>query len=401
MFHKRPSRDLSNPARSLSELAARIPEVAAPKLTVAELEVFSIRVNRRGNWTILRLQTDGGISGLGEASQSDFQDAETLLYLKQFSQLLRGRSIFDVEWFRGVAHEIARTRIGAAVAASALEQCLWDIQGKAFSVPVYELFGGRIHHKIPVYANINRSTEARTPDGFSQMADKAVRAGFNAVKLAPFDEMPMGLTDRAKVEYFMRHGIRCAQSVRQTIGAHRDLMVDVHSRFNLADGLELAHRFGPLDLYWLEEVTPPEPIENLAAINKAATMPTAGGEHINGVAGFYPYIEARAVDIVMPDVKVCGGMLELKKISAIAEGAGLATSPHGPASPVGNACAAQVIATVPNFNTLEFSYGEVPWRAELIDPPEEVEQGALVVSARPGLGITLNEKIAAKYASSP
>src|SRR6185437_12034665 len=83
--------DFSKPARSLSDIAARTPEVAAPNLTVAELEVFSIRVNRRGNWTILRLQTDGGVSGLGEASQSDFQDAETLLYLKQFSQLLRGR----------------------------------------------------------------------------------------------------------------------------------------------------------------------------------------------------------------------------------------------------------------------------------------------------------------------
>src|SRR5262249_7519968 len=125
---------------------------------------------------------------------------------------------------------------------------------------------------------------------------------------------------------------------------------------------------------------------------------TAGGENIQGVAGFYPYIRAEAVDIVMPDVKICGGMLELKKIAALAEGAGLATSPHGPASPIGNLAAAHVVATIPNCNILEVSYGEVPWRAELIDPPEQIDKSALVLSERPGFGVRLNEKTAAKYA---
>ncbi|HEY1253663.1 MAG TPA: enolase C-terminal domain-like protein [Terracidiphilus sp.] len=129
-------------------------------------------------------------------------------------------------------------------------------------------------------------------------------------------------------------------------------------------------------------------------------MTTAGGESIHGVAGFYPYIKAEAVDVVMPDVKVCGGMLELKKIAALAEGAGLIASPHGPASPVGNVTAAHVIATIPNFNILEFSFGEVPWRAELINPPEQVTNSSLALSRRPGLGIEINEKIAAQYAVS-
>jgi galactonate dehydratase len=127
-------------------------------------------------------------------------------------------------------------------------------------------------------------------------------------------------------------------------------------------------------------------------------MPTAGGENIHGVTGFYPYIRAEAVDIVMPDVKYCGGILELKKIAALAEGAGLQASPHGPASPVGNMAAAHAIAGAPNFNILEFSYGEVPWRAELVDPPEDTTGGALALSDRPGLGLKLNEKTAARYA---
>ncbi len=373
-------------------------QTSLPKLTVQGLEVFQVKVNRRGNWTIARLNSSGGISGLGDASQSG-KDDQTLLYLKQFSDLLKGRSIFDVEWLRKVtAPVIVQNGRPAAVAASALEQCLWDIQGSAFSVPAYDLFGGRIQDRIRIYANINRSTEERTPDGFAHMAEKALAASFDAVKLAPFDEMPRGLTDKQAIEHFMQRGIDCAQAVRQTIGPQRDLLIDGHSHFTRDDGLELARRFEPLHLFWLEEVTPAEPVENLAAINKAETMPTAGGESIHGVTGFYPYIKAEAVDIVMPDVKVCGGMLEMKKIAALAEGAGLIASPHGPASPVGNVTAAHVIATIPNFNILEFSYGEVPWRAELVDPPEQIVDSALVLSKRPGLGIKLNEKTAAKYA---
>jgi galactonate dehydratase len=376
------------------------PQRNLPQLTIAALEVFRVKVNHRGNWTIARLQTSGGISGLGDASQSG-KDDQTLIYLKQFSSLLQGRSIFDVEWLRQVtAPTIAQNGAAAAAAQSALEQCLWDIQGKAFSVPVYDLFGGRIHERIRIYANINRSTEDRTPEGFSRMAEKAVASSFDAVKLAPFDEMPRGLTDQLQIEHYSQSGVSCAQAVRQTIGPKRDLLIDAHSHFNLADGLELARRLEPLNLFWLEEVTPAKPIEDLAAINKAAAMPTAGGESIHGVKGFYSSIKAEAVDVAMPDVKVCGGMLELKKIAALAEGAGLWVSPHGPASPVGNITAAHVIATVPNFNILEFSYGEVPWRAELINPPEQVQDSALVLSNRPGLGVTLNEKTAAKYVVS-
>ncbi len=370
------------------------------KLTVDTLEVFHVKVNHRGNWIIARLKTAGGITGIGDATQSS-KDDQTLAYLKQFSDLLRGRSIFDIEWFRKATDPIvAQHGANAAVAASSLEQALWDIRGKVFGVPTYELFGGRIHDRIRLYGNINRSTVDRTPEGFARMAEKAIAASFDAIKLAPFDDMPHKVTDPAKIEEYSRFGIDCATAVRKVIGDQRDLLIDVHSRFDLKNGLELTRRFEPLNLFWLEEVTESKPITDLAAINKAAKMPTAGGESQHGVAGFYPYIKAEAVDIIMPDVKVCGGMLELKKIAAIAEGAGLFTAPHGPASPVGNVTAAHVIATTPNFNILEFSYGEVPWRAELISPAEEIVNGALPLSNRPGLGITINEKTAAKYAVS-
>src|SRR5207237_7672090 len=118
---------------------------------------------------------------------------------------LNGRGIFEIEWLRqAAASAIAEHGVSAAVALSGLEQCLWDIQGKVFGVPVYELLGGRLRDRIRNYANINRSTEERTPAGFAAMAGKAVAAGFDAVKLAPFDGMPPRLTDAVKLEEFTK-----------------------------------------------------------------------------------------------------------------------------------------------------------------------------------------------------
>jgi galactonate dehydratase len=377
-----------------------------PAQTIESLEVVRVKVNRRGNWIIPRLKTNGGLTGLGDASQS-FSEPQCLAFLKQYGEMLRGRSIYDVGWFRGATAPIRAQNGGhfgrtpAAMAASALEQAMWDIQGKALGLPCYDLFGGRIQQRIRVYANINRSTDDRTPAGFAANAQRAVDAGFDAIKLAPFDDMPRNLSGQAEIDHYKQIGIDCARAVRDVIGPGRDLLVDAHSHFDLANGLNLAHGVEPLGLYWLEEVCPPQPVTNLAEINRAAKMKTAGGEGIHGVTGFYPYIKADAVDIVMPDVKVTGGMLELKKIAALAEGAGKMTSPHGPASPIGNAAAAHVMATVPNFEIFEFSFGEVPWRSELVDPPEQVIKSSLVLSDRPGLGYAINQNVADKYAEMP
>ncbi len=393
-------RDLLKGAAATAGLALPGAGIArgVPRPTVTGLETFYVKVNRRGNWLIPRLQTSAGVTGIGDASQSG-DDAATLRFLRQFFEALKGRSIYDVESFRAAVRPLVDANgRPATVAASALEHCLWDIHGQVLSLPAYELFGGRVQPRIRNYANINRSTDPRTPDGFARMAERAVAAGFDAVKLAPFDDMPRGLTDATRIEQFTQRGLACVAAVRRAIGPKRDLLVDAHSHFNVERGLQLAKRLEPLNLFWLEEVTPARPLEDLATINRLARMPTAGGESIRGVEGFYPYITAGAVDIVMPDVRVCGGMLELLKIAALAEGARLRVAPHGPASPVGNAAAAQVCAAMPNFLILEFSYGEVPWRAELVDPPETIVDSALPISDRPGLGIRLNETTAARYA---
>jgi galactonate dehydratase len=375
---------------------------AAPRASrdaiVTDLDIFQVRVNKRGNWVIIRLRTQSGLTGIGEASHGG-NDARTIDYLKQLAGLLRGRSIFDVEWFRGqAAKQVAQSGGLARSAASALEQCLWDLIGKVTGQPVHHLLGGALYARIDLYANINRSADPRTPDGFAAMARRAVDAGFDAIKLAPFDEMPKAPSDAADIGSGLAHGLACAQAVRDAIGPARQLMIDVHSRLTVKQGLAALPRFAPLDLYWLEEVTAEEGFADLATINRAARMTTAGGEALYGIEAFYRYAQSGAVDIVMPDVKLCGGILELKKISVIAEAAGLKVSPHGPAGPVGTIAAAHVMVTVPNFTKLEFAFGEVPWRAELLEPAEDVSGGALTLSSRPGFGVELNDRALAKYA---
>jgi galactonate dehydratase len=378
--------------------AALRPALAADRrlaeITVSGLEIFRVRVNRLGNWVIARVQTSAGLSGLGDASHSGGEDP-SVGKLSEYAGWMTGRSIYDIEWLRRRVHpEVATQGRAASCALSAIEQALYDVQGQAAGLPAYQLFGGKLRDAVRNYANINRSTEQREPAAFAKMAASAAAAGFDAIKLAPFDGMPAN-GSAAEIEAHTRLGVDCARAVREVLGPRGDLLIDAHSHFDRARGMDLLQRMEPLHLFWLEEVT--RPLADLAAIHRAAAMPTAGGESLFALRENLEYIEARAVDILMPDVKYSGGMLEMKKVAAMAEGAGMPVAPHGPASPVGNVAAAQVCAGLPNFLILEFSHGETDWRAELIDPPERLDKGMLAVSGRPGFGIRLNEKVAARY----
>lgn len=365
--------------------------LAAARQTVTQLEVFRVRVNRRGNWILVRLRTKEGLAGIGEASHGG-NDERTIQALHGFYQRLEGRSAADIVAFlRGVRAEAKQQGRNAVCAMSALEMCLWDIAGQAAGIPCHQFFGGKLNAALRNYANINRCTEERTPAGFAASARRAVEAGYDAIKLAPFDGMPKGGD-----EAFTQKGLACLRAVREVIGPRCDLLVDGHHHFSLPRGLQLLEEVEPLRLFWMEELTVDK---DLPAIDKAAKMPTAGGENVFGVEGFGPYLSAGSVDIAMPDVKYCGGMLELRNIAALAEGFGCPVSPHGPASPVGNFAASHVCAAMPNFLILELGFGEVPWRAEVVDPPEEIRAGSLSLTDRPGLGIRLNDAILKKYAA--
>src|ERR1041384_5313840 len=156
MFPKRRSVLQSLPCLPFAAVAA---DTRSPKVAVSGLEIFRVHVNRRGDWVIARLRTSAGVTGIGDASHSG-NDAAMVQFMRQLFEAVKGRSIYDVEHLRGVGmKEAQRGRLPAAVAMSALEQCLWDIRGKVAGQPVYELLGGRVQPRIRLYANINRSTD--------------------------------------------------------------------------------------------------------------------------------------------------------------------------------------------------------------------------------------------------
>jgi galactonate dehydratase len=364
---------------------------------IAKLEIFRVRVNRRGGWLLARITTDRGVSGLGDASHGGRDQVVRGLMMKYF-ETLRGGSPWQVESYKQkLLPDVLRSGRTAAVASSALEQCLWDICGKVAGQPVHRLLGGALHDRIRCYANINRSTFNREPEGFAETAKAAAAAGFGMIKMASFDGMPRTGTAEAIAAHTDR-GVRAIEAVRRVVGPMAEILVDGHSNFNLDRGKEVMRRLEPVKLSWLEELVPGAAA--LAEINRDAPMPTAGGESLFGVLQFYRYLTAGAVDIAMPDVKYCGGVTELKKIAAIAEGAGLQVSPHGPASPVGHAVGVHLCATIPNLHSLEYSFGETSWREQLVTPPEKLENGYTRVPDRPGWGLELNMETVREQAAS-
>ena len=312
--------------------------------------------------------------------------------LLEFFEPLRGRSPFDVEWFRQNAMAKASGLV-AHTACSALEQAMWDICGKLLDVPVYALMGGKVRDSLPVYANINRATARRTPEGFAASAKRAVADGFRAVKLAPFD----GFNEQPNKDAFVDQGIAALFAVREAVGPAVEVMVDCHSFFTVALATQVARRLEAVKLAWYEEPVPPEQTADTVAIRGAISQQMAGGEILFGVAGFAPLCRDRAVHVIMPDVKHCGGLLEMGRIAAMAELYGVTVAPHNPSGPVATMATIQCCAGMKNFRVLELQWGEVPWRGDLVSPQETFTAGRIAVSDVAGIGVRLNDALAAKH----
>jgi len=242
-----------------------------------------------------------------------------------------------------------------------------------------------------VYANINRATTVRTPAGFAETAKAAVTDGFGAVKGAPFDGFPPAGSSPAAIEAALENGIACVAAMREAVGPNVEVMVDCHSFFDVAMAERVARRLEPLNLAWYEEPVAPERIEETREIRRRIKQPMAAGEILYGVAGFATLSRNRVVNVIMPDVKHCGGLLELTRIAAAAEQDGVLVAPHNPSGPVSTAANVQVCAVLRNFRLLEFQWGEVGWRSDVVTPVEFFDRGTLRVPSRPGFGIDLNE----------
>lgn len=357
---------------------------------VTGIEISVVAVTNRTNWIIVQLTGSNGLKGLGEGSLG--RSAE-LRELSEFYKLIEGESAFNIHKYRQRGREIARNgNRPVATAFSAIEQALWDLTSKSLNIPFYDLVGGRLHSDLTVYANINRATTNRNPEGFADSAELAVADGFKALKAAPFDGFPSLNSSPIEVSAAKDLGIACVYAMRERVGQDVAIKIDAHSFFNTQMSIDVARELEAANLSWYEEPVPPTQTENTRIIRESISQTLAGGEFLFGVEGFKPLCEQNAVDIIMPDIKHCGGMWEAIKIASLAEAYEIKVSPHNPSGPISTAASIALCAAIPNFDILEFQWGERSWRSKLIEPNEIFFEGAITVSNEPGYGITLNEQ---------
>ena len=347
-----------------------------------------------GGWLFVQVETDDGLVGLGEASQGGNDLVEACVE-KRLKPYLIGKDPRGIEPLTaGMLTLVGRDGRGAATAMSGVEQALWDIWGQSLGQPIWALLGGRHRNRIVLYANTNRRTYDRTPAGFAESARLAVADGIRAVKCAPFDGVDLRYPDREANRRGIALGVARVAAIREAVGPEVRVMVDCHSRFDVPTAIAVARELAPLKLDWMEEPVIDSDLDGLERIREHAEMPIAGAESLIGRGGFWETLRRRVLDVIMPDVKHCGGILEMRKIAALAETARVSVSPHNPSGPVSTLASVHLCAAIPNFLALEYPWGEVSWRDELLTPNEVIEGGSIAVPDRPGLGFALNMDVA-------
>jgi galactonate dehydratase len=350
----------------------------------------------RTNFVFLKLTTDEGIEGVGEATL-EWKTNAIVATLGELERFILGKDPFQVEHLIETMHRDSYWRTGALFrsALGAMEAALLDIKGKALGVPVFELLGGKHRDRLRCYAN-HWFHGATTPEDYAKNAKAAVKRGFHALKWDPFGSAYLEM-DRAE----RRVTIEIVEAVRDAVGPDVDLMLDVHGRLNVPTAAAMCRELERFDLAWIEEPTPPESIDALADVRAASRVPIAAGERLFEPQRFAELIEKRAADILQPDVCHLGGMFATKLVAGMAHTRFLPIAPHNPTGPVMNAMTMHFAAAIPNFSIFETVSVDVPWRKELVRENLDFDGGDLRVPTAPGLGVELIEENFEKYPYRP
>jgi D-galactarolactone cycloisomerase len=344
----------------------------------ADGQVFSrsgVRSSRSA--TLIRIDTDEGISGLGSASGNG--ELIEAIVGKVLKPLLLGMdptdidAIWDKAYVRG-GHKEFGTRGVGVVALSGVDIALWDILGKARGVPLYQLLGGKCRDKVPVYAT------ALYPEEPSKVAKRArafAEQGFHGVKI--------------KVGFDLEQDIRIVRAVRAELGRDFVVMTDANQGYNVDVALKASDAFADCGAFWLEEPLFIEDIEGHAVLREKGRTPVAVGENLNMLYGFENFIVRGAVDFIQPDVARAGGISEIKKISALAAKHKVPVSFHTWGDGVALAASVHLSAAIENCIVMELDYTYNPLREELLREPFKVKDGFLLPPEKPGLGIELDQ----------
>ena len=350
---------------------------------------------------LVELLTDEGLTGVGEAAVAYGVGGTAAAGMVKdlVEAMVLGRDPFRIEelWSEMYDHTFWAKGGGTIVFAgiSAIEQALWDIKGKALSVPVYEMLGGRMREEVRVYAN-GWSYKCLTPDDYARAAERPITDGYTALKCYPL-AVPNNnggirhVARRSVDRAFADLAVKKIKAVRDAFGPEVDIMADLSGGLTTDEAIRLCRRLEELQLLFVEEPVDPFDIGALKKFSDQVAIPVALGERIYTRYGFRPIVESHAADVLQPDIGNTGGIMESKKVAAMAETYNMRIQFHVCASPVSTAAALQLDACIPNFMIQEL----YPYRSaehfQLVDyaPERDVKHGSMAIPDRPGLGINL------------
>lgn len=376
-------------------LAQPMALAARPGLKITAIQPTLVGIGSR-NLCFVKVLTDQGIHGWGEA-YSVGPDEATVATIRDFGEWIKGKDPRDVEYLWATMYNFTRFPGGAVInaAISGIEHALWDIAGKAAGVPVYRLLGGRCRDKVRVY----QSAGGATPQELGESAKKLVaRYGYTAIKMAPHPPRSHGLPYNAVT----RAAGQRAEAARLAVGPDIDLAFDAHATlFEPARAAQMAEVLKPVRPMFLEEPIRMENVDALATLKDRMQIPLATGECLYTKYDFRQVLAKQAADIVQPDICLAGGILELKKIAAMAEAHYVVVAPHNPMGPLATMVNVHFAASTPNFLILEYHPDDAAPRKDLIKDPIMVKDGYLPIPDRPGWGYEVNEEAFRHYPAKP
>lgn len=364
-------------------------------MKVTAIETYVCHVYRT-NWVFVRVMTDSGIYGVGEATL-EMRELAVEAACKELERYLVGRDPHRIEEFWSEMYRDAYWRGGPVLmsALSAVDMALWDIKGKDLGVPVYQLLGGKVRDEIPCYAN-GWFAPAKTPSEFAEKARIAVDAGFQGLKWDPFGTAFMTIDKKLFIQ-----AIECVEAVVDAVGDRADILIEGHGRFNVQTAVRIGRALERFDILLFEEPIPPDNKDGIAEVKRRVRVPVSGGERLYSRYDFKDYLSRECVDLIQPDVSHAGGISELKKIMAMAEAYHTSVCPHNPSGPVANAATLQLAACCPNFYLLETMSSDVAHRKDVCKENVSFINGMMQIPDLPGLGVDIVPEEIAKHPYQP
>lgn len=364
-------------------------------MKVTDIKTFAVDCFRT-NWVFVKVYTDEGVDGVGEATL-EYKEKALMGAVEHIREYLIGKNPLNIEAHWHNIYRDAYWRGGAVLmsALSAVETALWDILGKHLGVPVYQLMGGKVHDAVRIYVN-GWFAGAKTPREFGEKAKIAVQKGITAMKWDPFGKAYLEISNKE-----LNTALECVAEVRAAVGDTVDLLIEGHGRFNIPTGIRIAKELEQFHPMFFEEPVPPDNLEALKAVRDKSPVAVSAGERLYTRWDYKRMFDLMAADYIQPDISHAGGIMELKKIAAEAECRYIPFAPHNPSGPVANAATLQLAASCPNFSILEIMYSDVTYRKDVTTECLEYKDGFMKIPDRPGLGIEINEEECLRHPYQP